>query len=111
MHELCSRMNLSKKKSLIIHKVRQLEMSHQKCSKLQSTLLIIFPDLDITPKNPIGVRTTRQWLIKLGWQHTEVKKSVYMDGHEHADVVKYCQEVFLPLMARFKKIHGPLQRT
>ena len=72
---------------------------------------IIFPDLDITPKNPIGVRTARQWLIKLGWQHTEVKKSVYMDGHEHADVVKYCQEVFLLLMARFEKIHGPLQRT
>ena len=26
-----------------------------------------------------------------------------MDGHERADVVKYCKEVFLPLMARFEK--------
>ena len=26
-----------------------------------------------------------------------------MDGHECADVVKYHQEVFLPLMARFGK--------
>jgi hypothetical protein len=31
-----------------------------------------------------------------------IKKGVYMDGHERADVVKYCQEVFLPLMVKYK---------
>ena len=34
-----------------------------------------------------------------------------MDGHEHEDVVKYCQEVFLPAMAKFEeqmaKFEGP----
>ena len=26
-----------------------------------------------------------------------------MNGHEHKDVVKYCQEVFLPAMAKFEE--------
>jgi len=34
-----------------------------------------------------------------------------MDGHERDDVVKYCQEVFLPAMAKFEermtKFEGP----
>ncbi len=42
----------------------------------------ILPDLGITSKKPIGTRTARCWLIKLGWRYTEVKKGVYMDGHE-----------------------------
>ena len=29
-------------------------------------------------------------------------KGVYMDGHEHEDVKKYRQEVFLPAMAAFE---------
>jgi hypothetical protein len=62
----------------------------------------ILPDLGITPKNPISTRTARRWLIKLGWRYTQVRKGVYMDGHERADVVKYRQEVFLPLMAQFE---------
>ena len=28
---------------------------------------------------------------------------VYMDGHEHEDVVRYWQEIFLPAMAKYKK--------
>ncbi|KAI6113506.1 hypothetical protein EV401DRAFT_1890177 [Pisolithus croceorrhizus] len=39
---------------------------------------------------------------KLGWQKTKLKKGVYMDGHEHEDVKKYWQEVFLPMMATFE---------
>ena len=31
----------------------------------------------------------RWWLHKLGYSITEVKKGVYMDGHEHPDVVEY----------------------
>lgn len=40
--------------------------------------------------------------MKLGWQHTRLRKGVYMDGHEREDVRKYRQEVFLPAMAAFE---------
>lgn len=62
----------------------------------------IFPALGISPKNPLSIRTARRWLIKLGWRHTLIKKGVYMDGHERADVVHYREDVFLPLMAAFE---------
>jgi hypothetical protein len=32
-----------------------------------------------------------------------VKKGVYMDGHERPDIVEYQNNVFLPLMALFKR--------
>jgi len=63
---------------------------------------VILPGLGITPKKPISTCTAQRWLIKLGWRYPQVKKGVYMDGHEQADVVKYCQEEFLPLMAKFE---------
>ena len=31
-----------------------------------------------------------------------IRKGVYMDGHERADVVKYRTEVYLPAMLEFK---------
>ena len=72
--------------------------------KLQVALNnIILPDLGITTKKPLCLRTSRRWLIKLGWRHTLVKKGVYMDGHERADVVDYRQKVFLPAMAEFER--------
>ena len=61
----------------------------------------IFPELGITPKKPISLRTARRWLIKLGWRHTVVRKGVYMDGHERADVVRYRNDTFLPAMSKF----------
>ena len=51
----------------------------------------------------LSERTARQWLIKLGWQHTMLKKGVYMDGHERPDVVEYWLKTFLPLMALHEK--------
>jgi hypothetical protein len=62
----------------------------------------ILANLGITTQHPLCIRTARRWLIKLGWRHTLIKKGVYMDGHERADVVKYRQEVFLPLMAKYE---------
>ncbi|KAF8545695.1 hypothetical protein OG21DRAFT_1528312, partial [Imleria badia] len=41
----------------------------------------------------------RQWLTS---QDTRLRKGVYMDGHEHEDVKKYRQEIFLPAMAAFE---------
>lgn len=63
---------------------------------------VIFPELGITPAKPVSIRTSRRWLIKLGWRHTRVKKGVYMDGHEREDVIAYRNEVFLPAMAKFE---------
>src|ERR1700733_13250431 len=47
----------------------------------------------------IGRTTTYRWLLRLGFYKSEVKKGVYVDGHEREDVVAYRQEVFLPLIA------------
>jgi hypothetical protein len=30
-----------------------------------------------------------QWLGKLGWQHGRHQNRMYVDGHEHEDVVEY----------------------
>ena len=72
--------------------------------KLQEALnTVVLPDLGITTKKPLCIRTARRWLIKLGWRNTVVKKGVYMDGHERVDVVDYRQKFFLPAMAEFEK--------
>lgn len=63
---------------------------------------VIFPELSITPKKPLSERTGQRWLLKMGWRHSLVKKGVYMDGHERADVVKYRDEEFLPLMKKYE---------
>ncbi|KAJ3710183.1 hypothetical protein C8R42DRAFT_648907 [Lentinula raphanica] len=63
---------------------------------------MIFPQLDIVPKQPISLRTARRWLIKMGWSYSVVKKGVYMDGHEREDVVRYRQQEFLPTMLEFE---------
>ena len=62
----------------------------------------ILPGLGFVVKNPLSERTAQRWLIKLGWRRTVVRKGVYMDGHEREDVVKYRQEVFLPVMKKFE---------
>ena len=37
----------------------------------------------------ISKYTARRWLVKLGYEHKEAKKGLYIDGHEREDVVKY----------------------
>ncbi|KAI9568928.1 hypothetical protein HD554DRAFT_2204886 [Boletus coccyginus] len=37
----------------------------------------------------ISESTTHRWLTKLGYELKEVKKGIYVDGHEHEDVVTY----------------------
>lgn len=63
----------------------------------------ILPTLGLSLNKPPCERTARRWLIKLGWVRTVVRKGVYMDGHERADVVKYRDEVFLPQMAKYEQ--------
>jgi hypothetical protein len=63
----------------------------------------ILPSLDIALKKPLGQRTARRWLHKLGYRHVQFRKGVYMDGHERPDVVKYRNEQFLPQMLQYER--------
>jgi hypothetical protein len=51
----------------------------------------------------LSLRMARRWLCKLGWRCMELRKGVYMDGHERPDVVEYRNVVFFPLIASLKK--------
>ena len=51
----------------------------------------------------LSMHTAQCWLYKLGWWCTELKKGVYMDGHERPDVIEYCINIFLPLMALLER--------
>ena len=39
--------------------------------------------------NRIRARTARRWMKKMGFSYDEVKKGVYVDGHEREDVIRY----------------------
>lgn len=52
----------------------------------------------------ISERTARRWLAALLYRYGQQKKGMYVDGHERDDVVKYCQEVFLPVWAKMEKM-------
>jgi hypothetical protein len=62
----------------------------------------ILPVLGLN-KDSVSEQTARQWLVKLGFCWTHLKKGVYMDGHEQNDVVQYCNKTFLPLMAKHER--------
>ena len=48
----------------------------------------------------IRARTARRWLKKMGFSYADVKKGVYVDGHERDDVKKYRSEVLLKTWKR-----------
>jgi hypothetical protein len=60
----------------------------------------ILPRLMISCGKGIGRTLTYNWLLRLGFYKSEVKKGVYVDRHEREDVVIYRQTVFLPLIAK-----------
>jgi hypothetical protein len=47
--------------------------------------LFLLPSLDID--DTISETTAVRWLKKLGFKLSRVQKGVYVDGHEHVDVV------------------------
>ena len=49
-------------------------------------------------KLSISVSTAWHWLSKLGWRYGRHQNGMYVDGHEHEDVVEY-QQAFVE---RFK---------
>lgn len=40
-------------------------------------------------QSTISENMAHRWLKKLGYELTAVKKGIYVDGHEHSDVVEY----------------------
>ena len=45
-----------------------------------------------TEKKTISTKSASRWLKALDWIYFNVKKGVYVNGHERPNVVKYCQE-------------------
>ena len=63
---------------------------------------IILPALDIGGQNvTISESTAQRWLIQLGYKSCEVKKGLYIDGHERPDVVK-SRATFLKKMSQLR---------
>jgi len=56
-----------------------------------NTVIIPSLGLDLNGQK-ISESTARRWLAKLGYELKEVKKGVYVDGHEREDVVAYRQK-------------------
>jgi predicted GTPase len=51
---------------------------------------VIIPAIGLSlGKSSISEQCARRWLHKLGYNMAEVKKGVYVDGHERPDVVQY----------------------
>lgn len=50
-------------------------------------------------KKAISLATAQRWMKKMGYRWTKKPSGQYIDGHEHADVVYYRQQIFLPAWA------------
>jgi hypothetical protein len=55
-----------------------------------------------TKAQGIHLRTARQWLHKLRWRYSRKQNSMYIEGHEREDVIKY-QEEFVACWKDYKK--------
>jgi hypothetical protein len=53
-------------------------------------------------KTGISVQTAQCWLNKMKWRYGKSAKGMYINGHEHADIVEYCT-AFLKWMKEYKK--------
>jgi hypothetical protein len=51
----------------------------------------------------LAPRTAREWFRRMGYRWIDLKKGVYKDGHERADVIAYREDVFLPRLAELEK--------
>lgn len=63
----------------------------------------LFPRIQLKVGKGISLRTARRWLHREGFRYTSHKKSLYFDGHERPDVVRYRQTEFLPTMAEYRR--------
>lgn len=56
-------------------------------------------------QSPIEMKskTARNWLHELGFEYKDVKKDVFVDGHERPDVIEDCKK-FLSTMKNLSRI-------
>lgn len=69
---------------------------------------ILLPSHHLPPHFPcsISFRTAVRWLHRLGFKPMSHKKGIYIDGHEHDDVVKYRGE-YLKTIEDYQNNHMP----
>jgi len=73
-------------------------MPHTLCKHINA---VILPVLEI--KGTISESTAQQWLkYRLGYECKETKKGVYIDGHEHPDVIIE-RETFLEKLSSYEQ--------
>ena len=63
--------------------------------------LELFPHIQLKCKKGISLKTAQAWLHIEGFKYTTFKKGLYFDGHDHPDVIEYCQNIFLPRMEEY----------
>ena len=57
----------------------------------------------LSTKSGITKQTGWQWLHVMEWRYGKATKGMYIDGHEHRDVVEY-QKGFLARMTEYSKL-------
>ena len=82
-----------------IKKVVDKEMPHAMKRHLE---LELFSCIHMKVGKGILVSTARRWMFRHGFHYMQYKKALYFDGHEHPDIVHYCQKVFLPAMEKYR---------
>ena len=60
--------------------------------------LELFPCIQLKAGKGVSLSTARRWLRKEGFQYIGFKKGLYFDGHDWPDVIKYRQDIFLPMV-------------
>ena len=69
---------------------------------------VILPALQI--KGMVLESTAQHWLrFKLGYQCKELKKGLYVDGHEHPDVIKERNDFIEQISNRYERYVGCVQ--
>ncbi|KAH8980098.1 hypothetical protein EDB92DRAFT_1762144, partial [Lactarius akahatsu] len=53
-------------------------------------------------KPSISEHMAHCWLGRLGWRYEKQKSSMYIDGHEHKDVVQY-RSAFVQRFKQYKR--------
>jgi hypothetical protein len=62
----------------------------------------LFPQIHSPVGRGVSLMTAWQWLHKEGFKYINHKKGLYFNGHNRPDVIKYCQDHFLPAMKAYE---------
>ncbi|KAF8834175.1 hypothetical protein BDN67DRAFT_992719 [Paxillus ammoniavirescens] len=54
-------------------------------------------------KSTISLAIAKRWMHTLGYHWLRDHHGQYVDGHKHADVIRYCQGIFIPAMIKNKQ--------